>query len=526
MRAGSKDSEPHKPLGPVDIVAGLVGLAFLFPTAYMAWGAFSFGGSFVETLISPRTLRPLLNSLLIAGSVTLSTGVLGTALAWAVARTDVSGRRLLATVLPLPLVIPSFVGATAFLVAFGRGGLFPFLPRIEGFWGAFIVLTLLSYPYVYLPVAARLATMSSGMEEVAAVLDGRFWRTALRVIFPQVRGSAAAGMLLVFLYVLSDFGAVALMRFDAITRAIYSSRLLDRGTSLTLGLLLGVLALGAAAAGWRLTPRSRPATNRLRSPVRYSLRRWRAPVGACAGVVVVLGFLAPMAVFATWAIRGSATIGVGFSGPGDDLGFLVRPLLNTALAGIAAAVAATVIVLPVAYAAARPGARLAKLAATSVSSVFALPGLVVALAIVFWALQGTGPLAFMYQTLPLLVLGYVLHFGAQSMTATRAGVAEVPSILSEAARTLGAGCGRRFATVELPLFRPALVAGGGLVMLSTMKELPATLLLAPTGFPTLATQIWGAAEDGFFAEVGLTSLMLVLLSWMLTWLLVIRRRVA
>ena len=167
---------------------------------------------------------------------------------WLVARTDLAGKRLWRVVLPLPLVIPSFVGATALLSAFGRGGLVPFLPRIEGFWGAFIVMTLLSYPYVYLPVLARLSTTVPTLEETARLLGTRPGRTLTRVVLPQIRDTVAAGTMLVFLYGLSDFGAVAVMRYDTIIRAIFSSRLFDRVTSLTLGLVLAVLALSVAVA--------------------------------------------------------------------------------------------------------------------------------------------------------------------------------------------------------------------------------------------------------------------------------------
>jgi len=102
-------------------------------------------------------------------------------------------------------------------------------------------------------------------------------------------------------------------------------------------------------------------------------------------------------------------------------------------------------------------------------------------------------------------------------------VAAVPSRLDDAARTLGAGRLRRLRTVDLPLATPGLLAGAGLVLLSTMKELPATLLLAPPGFETLATRIWNATEDAFLADASLAALALLLLSGVLTWFLVVRR---
>ena len=531
MKADSKDSdrEKHAAAGRVRrrpglwIAAGLIGLLFLFPAAYLTWGTLSLGGNFWAALTSARTLRPLANSLLIASSAAASCTVIGTALAWLTARTDLPGRRFWRLILPLPLVIPSFVGATALLSAFGRGGLLPFLPRIEGFWGALLVLTLLSYPYVYLPVMARLSTTSPSMEEAARLLGSPPLRTMMRVVLPHIRHTMTAGGMLVFLYGLSDFGAVAIMRFDTITRAIFSSRLFDRAASLTLGLVLAVLALAAAGAERAASPRRRTAPVIGRAQVRYRLGRAKALGLIPTGGVAALALAAPTAVFALWVLRGSAAVGVGYSGIGDGLGFLIRPSLNSAVAALSAGAAAAALTLPVAYASVRCRSWASNAAAAAVTSTFALPGLVVALAMVFWAIQAPGPLAAVYQSFPLLILAYVLHFGAQSMRASQAAVGDIPARYQDAARTLGAGAGRRFLAVDLPLLAPGLVTGAGLVTLAVLKELPATLLLAPIGFETLATGIWNAAEDGFFAEVGITSLVLMLVSGVLTWMVILRR---
>lgn len=523
-RAGGSITPPGSAVGrSTAALAWAAAVFFLFPLSYLVWEAAGGGGDAAAALTRRSVWGPLLRSLALAAASASACGVLGGALAWLVVRTDVAGRRLWKMVLPLPLVIPSFVGATAMLAAFGPGALIPFAPRPEGFWGAFAVLVLLSYPYTYLPIAARLRNTAPEPEEAARVLGGGRMRMMRRVVYPQVRGTALAGMLLVFLYVLSDFGAVSLMRYDTITRAIFSARLLDRSTSLTLGLILAVLAL-AAAGGERALSRPVPAVSRSGArQVRYRLGRWRRPAGLLIGSAAAAGFAAPVMVFAVWMVRGSTTVGVGYSGLGDDLSFLVGPLLDSTAAAVTAAAAAAAVTLPAAFAAARGRGFLSAAPAAVVSSVFALPGLVVALAVVFWAVRAPAALSGLYQSFPLLVLAYVLHFGAQSMGSSRSAVRDLPSDLPEAAQTLGAGRARRFWTVKLPLIAPGLIAGAGLVMLSTLKELPATLLLAPIGFQTLSTLIWGAAQDGFFAEVGVASLALIGLSWALTWLLILRR---
>jgi iron(III) transport system permease protein len=147
---------------------------------------------------------------------------------------------------------------------------------------------------------------------------------------------------------------------------------------------------------------------------------------------------------------------------------------------------------------------------------------VIALSLAFWSLN-VPSLDRLYQTVPLLIVAYVVHFGAQALRSAETAVAAVPGHVRESARLLGASRWRRAFTVDAPLMRPELLAGAGLVLLSTAKELPATLLLAPIGVQTLTTRVWSAFEGGFLAEAGLASVVLVVASGALTWLLVLRR---
>jgi iron(III) transport system permease protein len=210
-------------------------------------------------------------------------------------------------------------------------------------------------------------------------------------------------------------------------------------------------------------------------------------------------------------VRGSERTGALVT----DAGALAGPALNTVGVSLVAGAVALVSVLPVAYASRRRGAS-GQIASAVVVAGFALPGLAIALALVFWTVGAPAPVGTLYGTLPLLVLAYVVHFGAQTLRTAEVAVGGVPGRLDEAARGLGAGRVRRFLRVELPLMGPGLLAGAGMVVLSTMKELPATLLLAPPGFQTLATKIWGAAEDAFLADAALASLVLIALSALLT----------
>lgn len=520
-------SRPSRGLVVTSVV---VGLAFAAPFAYLVWRNLGLGTDLVGVLVDEQTLRPLWRTVQLAVLVSASTAVLGTALAWLLVRTDVPGRRVWRVLAPLPLVYPSFVGAAAFISALAPGGLVdgllePFgadrLPLLQGLFGAWLVLTVFTYPFVLLPVAARLGSLPPSLEESARLLGRRPWAVFRTVVLPQVNSSIWAGTLLVFLYVISDFGAVALMRYDTLTRSIYATRLYDREISFAQGLLLAVVALTVVVVERAVARRrARTESARAKAPLQVPLRAWKVPALLLLVVVVVLGLFGPLLALAHWARRGFVQAGGGRLA--DDLGQLVVPTVNTASISLLTAFVAVAVVLPVAYLTARHRTRTGAVANAFVVGGFALPGLVIALALVFWTLS-VDALSFLYQSFTLLVFSYVVHFGAQSVRTAQVAVASMPARLDDAARMLGASRWRRFATVELPLMRPGLLAGAGLVLLSTMKELPATLLLAPTGFHTLATRIWGAHTDGFYADVGLTSIVLLALSALLTWLLVIRR---
>ena len=513
------------------LVVTLLALPFAAPLAYLVVRTWDEGEA-LDILGDETLLAPLGRSLLLASTVALSASAVGTLAAWLVMRTDLPGRSVLRLLLPLPLVLPSFIGAFALVAAFASGGLVDRMLEpigvsavlaVDGYAGAFTVLTLHTYPYVYLPVAARLRQLPSAMEESARLLGRGPLATFASVVLPQARAAIGAGGLLVFLYVLSDFGAVQLLRYDTLTRAIYANRLIDPAVAATLSLALGLLAIVVVVGQRALSPRAGRDARRQGRPLIVALGRWRVAALAFAGGLLTLALVAPIAVLTYWAVRGA---GAGTDRPTSIVSNperLVEPAVNTTVASGAAALVAVAVVLPVAYLSMRHRGRLGGAADALITGGFALPGIVIALALAFWTLNSPGAVGALYQTLPLLVGAYALHFGALALGPARVAVTGVPRRLDDAARTLGRGRLSRMATVELPLMAPGLAAGAGLVLLSAMKELPVTLLLAPAGYPTLATRIWSAAEDAFWADASLAALVLVALSGVLTWMLVVRR---
>ena len=300
---------------------------------------------------------------------------------------------------PLPLVFPSFIGAAAFIAGLGPDGILRDVlelvgyhpPRHRGLGASVLVLTLFTYPLVYLPVAARLATLPPQLEESSRLLGDRPTRTFWRVILPLVRGAVAGGALLVLLYCLSEFGAVQLLGFDTLTRVVYATRLADRATSFTAAAILVVMAVAAIVIERRvrgpLDQRTGAASRRSRA---VPLGRWKLP--AIGFVVVVLGLALAVPVVRWGNGRGRAmcrrraTTG-GAASPARDVG---GAGVDDAWLGVVASVVAIAVVVPVAVLAMRHRTRISAAVTTSITAGFAVPGLVIALSLTFWALRAPG----------------------------------------------------------------------------------------------------------------------------------------
>ena len=241
------------------VAAIAIAVAFAAPVLYVAWRALTLGGDRGEVLA--ESLAPAWRTVQLAVLVTTATVSIGVSLAWLLTRTDLPMAPLCRVLAPLPLVFPSFIGAAAFIAGLGPDGilrdvleLVGYHPprRFRGLGPSVLVLTLFTYPLVYLPVAARLATLPPQLEESSRLLGDRPARTFRRVILPLVRGAIAGGALIVLLYCLSEFGAVQLLGFDTLTRVVYATRLADRATSFTAAAILVVMALAAIVIERRL----------------------------------------------------------------------------------------------------------------------------------------------------------------------------------------------------------------------------------------------------------------------------------
>jgi iron(III) transport system permease protein len=521
----------HRPRPPVAVwvTATAIVALLLIPVVYLVIRAVEGGQDALDLLLRPVTIELLWRTFGLAAAVTGASIAIGVPLAYLTTRTDLPARRFFAIATAIPLVVPSYVGAFALIAALAPGGLVESwfgpvvagrLPRIYGFTGAFLSLTLFTYPYVLLTVQGTLRGLDPSIEEASRSLGRSSLATFFSVTLPQLRPSIGAGSLLVALYVLSDFGAVSLTRYDTFTRVIYIQyrSAFDRSSAAMLALVLVACTAIVLVAEMRLARAPRESLRRAHGTVSrtqqtVALGRWRWPAAALCGSVFLLAIVAPMSTIVVWLVRGIRI--------GEAWTLTAGTAWNSVLASSLGAAAAVVAALPVAVLAARYRSRMGIVLERAAYAGYALPGIVVALALVFVGARLGQPL---YQSLAMLVFAYVVLFLPQAVGTLRTSLLQVSPSVEEAARSLGSSPLVALWRVVIPSARRGAAAGAALVFLTCMKELPATLLLAPTGYRTLATAIWNATAEAFFARAAAPAIVLVLLGSLPLALLVVRQR--
>jgi iron(III) transport system permease protein len=428
-----------------------------------------------DVLVRPLSAELLRNTVELTAAVTLATAAIGTATAWCVTRTRLPLPRLWGVLVVLPISIPDFI------VGYAWHSLWP---GFIGLPAAALVMTLDLYPLVYLPVSAALRRTDPALEETARALGLGGWATFRRVVFPQVRPALLGGMLVASLAMLAEFGAFEILDFRTFTTEIFAELKVDQAAASVLSLVLvalGVLVLLAEAAGAGAGRRlSRAGPQAPRPPTRARLRRGRVPVLAALAVLVTAALGVPVGTLVYWLTQSHST-----TLPASTT--LLGATAATVRYAAAAAVLATAAAVPVALLAAQRRGRLARAVGSSTLLIQSVPGVVIALSLVFFAVRYTFSL---YQTSALLVLAYGLLFFPLALVCVRASAVQASPRLAELGRSLGCRPIMVFARVTLPLILPGIIAGLCVVFLSSVTELTATLVLVPTGVQTLSTQFW------------------------------------
>ncbi len=481
------------------VFAGLaVALVALIPLLYVAYYTFTTDPTEARQLLFRGRMGELLwNSVRLLVTGIVLSAVLGVGAAWLIERTDLPLRRLWHALMCAPLAVPAFVNGYAWV---------SLTHSVEGFWGASMIVTLSYFPLVYLPVSAMLRGLDPALEEVAHSLGYGGVTSFARVVLPVLRPAVLGGCVLVGLHLLAEFGALQMLRYNTFTTAIYdqyessfngtaANMLASVLVLLCLVLLVGELKLH----GRRRVARVGAGAARKMPQVRLGRVTW--PALAALGGLTVLSLGVPIVSLLHWLRVGSST-----QFPVDRL---VSTSLTTVGLSLAAGVLTVVLAAPVAWLAVRRPGLLSTVLERCTYIANALPGIVVALALVTVSIRSVQPL---YQTYPLLILAYAIMFLPLAMVNVRSALELAPPVLEDVAASLGLGRARTAARVTFPLVLPGVGAGAALVFLAVATELTATLLLAPIGTRTLATEFWANSSSVAYGAAAPYALLLILIS--------------
>lgn len=508
------------PPGTVLLLLGLiVAIVMTIPIFYVIWRSMFAGLDRWMRLLDERIPVLIWDTLSLMVAVTVFAVIIGVSLAWIVIRTDIPGRKLWQWLLALPLVIPPYVGAMTYIIVLGPSGWVrdywqetTWLVNVFGeyglniysFWGVFFVLTLFTYPYVFLIASASLRKMNRNFEEVARSQGLNTAQVFWRVNLPFLRPAIGAGAILVSLYVLSDFGAIAMLRYVTFTAAIYFQRAsFDTASASILSLVLILLTVIVLwiEARTRKKDKYYQTTNTFKEPDILPLGKWRFVTLIYVSLIFFISVVLPIIVLVYWSIRG---MGMG----AINARFFEFAWNSLKVSGFAALLC-MVLSMPIIYL----KSRYPSFVSTGIDKLsyagYALPGVIVALGMVFIF---NNHIPVLYNTFYMIAIAFVVRFLPQAMQAGEASLSLVSPRIDEAARSLGHPPWKVMLKVILPSIMPGVLAGGALVFVSSIKELPATLMLRPPGFDTLAVRIYYEAHESFYHLAAPPALLIILIS--------------
>ncbi len=503
------------PLIPLSLLGVSIATLLVFPLAYVTYSAFTGDLSQASNLWNSRLPELLTNTISLAIGVSLTTLTLGISTAWVVTRYQFWGRTFWDWGFVLPLAIPSFVLAYVYTYLLDTAGpvehIWQWLtnsdariPSPYSFTGALLVMTLNTFPYVYLLARAAFQNFNLSYEEAAHATGATRWEVFWRISLPLIRPALVASMFLVILYVVSDFGAVSLLRFQTFTYAIYQqiTGRFDYQSAALLSLLLVSMALVflCAERWFRTQSRFYQTSGRVRTatPKPCSFLG-RLTINIAFFIIFTAAFGLPVLLLIQWTVTAwtNGDIGISFG----------SYIMNSVFLSAAAATAALALGTPLAYLATRFPSKLHLACLQGAYIGYVLPGPVAALALL---MLFTDMIPLLYGTVFVLIVAYLIHYLPAGLQAMESALQQINPNLEEAARNLGAKGIRAFRQVTLPLVRRGFVAAWLLMFLLCMKELPATLLLRPIGFDTLAVRIWLEASEELYQLAAPPALLIVI----------------
>ena len=483
----------------------VVAVSFV-PLAYVIVQSIDTGWDTASALLLRPRVRELLANTVMLVVVTVPVCIaVGVTAAWLVDRTRVVGAKVWAVLLAAPLAVPAFVNSYSWVTA---------IPSLGGLFGGVLISTLSYFPLVYIPTAATLRRLDPAVEESARALGAGPWAVFFRVVVPQLRLAIAGGALLVSLHLLAEYGAFVFIRFDTFTTAIfeqYQSTFNGTAATMLAGVLvllcLTLLVIESSVRGSARYARIGSGAARRAVPTELGWR-YSPPALLFLAVLVALSLGVPVVAVVRWLAIGGTAVW--------ELDAVAAALVQTLVFGIAGAVVTCMLAFPIAWISIRHRGRFSRVLEGATYTSSALPGIVVALAFVTVTIRYLHPL---YQSVAVVIAAYALLFLPRALVNLRAGLAQAPVGLDEAAQSLGVSPFSAFFRVTLRLAAPATAAGAALVFLGIVNELTATLLLAPTGTRTLSMQFWSLSSEIDYAGAAPYALIMVALSLPMTYVL-------
>lgn len=489
------------------MAAGAVALLALLPLGFVvAYTVITGPSESWHLLVRPRVGELLWNTVRLVAATMLTSAVIGLAGAWLVERTTLRWRPLWHALLVAPLAVPAFVNSYGWV---------SLTSSVQNYAGALLIITLSYAPLVYLPTVVMLRGLDPALEETAYALGHSRWRTFWTVVVPQLRPAVLGGCLLVGIHLLAEFGALQMLRFPTFTTAIYD-QFKSSFNSAAANMIAGVLVIACLlllTAELRLRGDrhyARVSHGTARPAVRQRLGAWTVPAYTALTALVALSLGVPIYSLVHWLV-------VGNSSASFDPGSLVDAAVTSLGLGAVGALATTLAALPVAWLAVRHRGRISMLLERSTYIANALPGIVVALALVTVSINVATPI---YQTWVLLAIAYTIMFLPRAVVSVRSALEQAPVVLDDVAHSLGTSGPATLMRVTLPLIAPGIGAAAALVFLAVSTELTATLMLSPIGTSTLATQFWSASSGGYYGAAAPYALLMVVISLPATVLLV------
>lgn len=485
---------------------GMTGLLTVIPIVYVLLQAAQAGVNRWQRLLDQRIPALLWQTLSLMIAVTLIAVLIGVSLAFLMIRTDIPFKKVLSWLVAVPLVIPPYVGAVAYILVFGPSGYLRHLVDINifSFWGVAFVLAMFTYPYIYLLTMSGLKKLNHNFEEAAASLGMGASATFFKVTLPLLRPAIGAGAILVALYVLSDFGAVSMMRYVTFTAAIYFQRAgFDMASASVLSLVLVTLTLILLNLETMTKGKKNyiQTSNSYRPPHVMQLGRYKGLALLYVSAIVMLGVVIPVAILVRWSVIGvmQGAINQRF------IGFT----WNSLWVATVAAIICMVLSMPMVYMKLRYPSVMSRIMNRMAYTGYALPGIIIGLGFVSLF---NNHVPWLYGTVVVVVLAIVVRFLPQALQAGESALSQIGRQMDEASRGLGYSPIKTLFKVILPNMLPGVFSGGALVFVSAIKELPITLMLRPPGFDTLAVRVYAEAQDAIYHLAAPGALLMILIA--------------